>query len=959
MMAKPSNEMIDDTRGEPCTVTVAQISPWIDNIAKHRITQLHTRGWARRLRFLTFDGPGFSSQDGPAQCARCELGVQIPRNSHFCNSHRRVNRSNVEKAANDLQACNHIAKVTCSYCKDLPLFPNQEKATRFRIRRVISREQSHRHDFDDGYIPKEPGHGRSTGDHDEWPCGHFVAVSYCWAAPSTPSKGMDTKTEVPYRITEEDGSVRDARASKQTIHRAVNFAAQNGYRMIWIDQECIQQDDEFEQSIGVQAMDAVYLYAHITIGLFSAILDQNEWEAMLYWSEAINQHFQICSRAGPTPRRLVIRAENLSAALKKVLSDIWNTRAWILQEAIASTGKIVLLFPLAKPISRSRLQLVCHEKSFTEICVDFEILYKALNISHGILLPDPPQGFPREEMQKKLACFHPGARDLVLFSMSLGGSRSQNTCSAAMAVAYLRDRENSVVSDRLAIIANICRYDLRLDGTALQKSQRSLALCIMVLAIMNGDFSLMTPELYRNPDLYQMVNKSFMESIILYLQYLPSISANKMAPLGINLGPSAPESYLLSSNGLRLAGFLWKPHTFIHLPSIQKKYHQSWLSLNEERYQLILNYNKTPREHTPWQRSHSTLSRHMDRRKLAVTQIMFDTLVDLRGAGEVATADAIWQSVWDPSWPKGRTTVKKLIESVSQFPDNLQVQNRGEMFRLERTEHMAYHPEWLINRIISHGGLWSYSLVKATQDDVYLHCTEESKKSEKQGKNRDTKDLFDESYADDDLELPPTASLSSESQNDEIAEEHGDGFTRVCINGKEMNIRTRNTKDGNHDMAFLQTSLGLTMVGFMLQKTMEIFITRWVCYPQIEKPPGFSRSPAYYSQAAFLGNLDMFGNGKYPLGDVRCFHDLFGFSKQRAVFDVDRSDGEGSLVLTPFQLALEGIVAPDLRRMSISRVVDKVPVGTVDDGYETFRTRYMVKGMWCSLMYPGGRYNLI
>jgi hypothetical protein len=35
---------------------------------------------------------------------------------------------------------------------------------------------------------------------------------------------------------EEDGTSRDMRASNSTIDRVVDFARENGFRMIWIDQ---------------------------------------------------------------------------------------------------------------------------------------------------------------------------------------------------------------------------------------------------------------------------------------------------------------------------------------------------------------------------------------------------------------------------------------------------------------------------------------------------------------------------------------------------------------------------------------------------------------------------------------------------------------------------------------------------------------------------------------------------
>jgi hypothetical protein len=108
--------------------------------------------------------------------------------------------------------CVHVCELTCDYCKHIPLFPNQGAITTFKIRRI---------------------------DPKAWTrCRHFVAISYCWAAQTA---GTEENPKVPYKVVEEDGSVRDMRASSSTIDRVVEFARQNGFRMIWIDQVGTEQ----------------------------------------------------------------------------------------------------------------------------------------------------------------------------------------------------------------------------------------------------------------------------------------------------------------------------------------------------------------------------------------------------------------------------------------------------------------------------------------------------------------------------------------------------------------------------------------------------------------------------------------------------------------------------------------------------------------------------------------------
>ena len=55
------------------------------------------------------------------------------------------------------------------------------------------------------------------------------------------------------------------------------------------------------------------------------------------------------------------------------------------------------------------------------------------------------------------------------------------------------------MADKLAILANLCDYTLRLDTVELEKSQKPLSVCIFALAIANGDLSLLSPDSYHIP----------------------------------------------------------------------------------------------------------------------------------------------------------------------------------------------------------------------------------------------------------------------------------------------------------------------------------------------------------------------------------------------------------------------------------------------------------------------------
>lgn len=235
--------MIDDTKqllgGTQASQTI--LSSEVDQILKYRVVRDHAVKWSRNLRFLTFDDSDVQSQkvafDGSeeieedieeipsgdagisGQCKRCELRTPVP-SGHQCEAHvqfqfgtesyEKHNKTREQALREYSNPCVHVCELTCQSCQHIPLFPNEGAVSTFKIRRV---------------------------DPNAWHCRHFVAVSYCWAAQPLET---NNSSSLPYKVIEEDGSVRDMRASKTTIDRVVDFARENGFRMIWIDQVSIR-----------------------------------------------------------------------------------------------------------------------------------------------------------------------------------------------------------------------------------------------------------------------------------------------------------------------------------------------------------------------------------------------------------------------------------------------------------------------------------------------------------------------------------------------------------------------------------------------------------------------------------------------------------------------------------------------------------------------------------------------
>ena len=215
--------MRDDTRGDEASFAGFQFSTSIDEILQHRFQRPAAARWARNLRFLTYAGDesdidaqmsedfDSSKEQRLGQCTRCELRVPPPA-GHICATHANPRPPDIKEYERKTRDCSnpciHVENACCRECMQIPLFPNRCRATRFRIRRLKPRMRN---------------------------CTHYLAVSYCWS--SAQRSGESNAGSEKYQVLEEDErTVRPIRAPIDVIDRAVSFAAQNGIRMIWIDQ---------------------------------------------------------------------------------------------------------------------------------------------------------------------------------------------------------------------------------------------------------------------------------------------------------------------------------------------------------------------------------------------------------------------------------------------------------------------------------------------------------------------------------------------------------------------------------------------------------------------------------------------------------------------------------------------------------------------------------------------------
>jgi len=170
---------------------------------------------------------------------------------------------------------------------------------------------------------------RLTGDLELGDCSDYLAVSYCWSQDRSDSSSSST-TKPNYVIRKPDGTKRPSIAPKEILDRAIYIAANNGLRLIWIDQECIDQDDRMDKEFGIQSMDVVFERAAMVIGPLTLTIESDiKWKALKLLK--IDENLPDSDVYGTASAGLAEHGLEVLQILESLVSERWFTRAWILQ----------------------------------------------------------------------------------------------------------------------------------------------------------------------------------------------------------------------------------------------------------------------------------------------------------------------------------------------------------------------------------------------------------------------------------------------------------------------------------------------------------------------------------------------------------------------------------------------------------------------------------------------------
>lgn len=154
----------------------------------------------------------------------------------------------------------------------------------------------------------------------------YVAVSY----PCTPSQYESGKTG-GYKIVDHVGNVQEAKVRDGVLDRATRYARSRKVSTIWIDQECIDQEDANAKKAAMRSMDMVYRRSRYPVGLLSTPLrHQHELDLLLLLLQGKltvgherSRRPQLAYEVGAETAREVLKV------LFSIMRDPWWQRRWI------------------------------------------------------------------------------------------------------------------------------------------------------------------------------------------------------------------------------------------------------------------------------------------------------------------------------------------------------------------------------------------------------------------------------------------------------------------------------------------------------------------------------------------------------------------------------------------------------------------------------------------------------
>lgn len=293
----------------------------------------------------------------------------------------------------------------------------------------------------------------------------FVAVSWNWKA----AIGEDQSSGKYAIMHARAGHIQPCSIRDSVLDRVIDYMEFTGLDLFWIDRACINQFNAEERSNAINSMDLIYQGAAKSVGLLTTPI---RTQRGLHLIESLME--------GNSYRDLKMRQNywdtiNTIEVLHNLIEDPWWHRAWIFQEEYIAGPRMDLMIPLAEgvqPFARDSVagkDLIVNCIQFRRQTTDFLMLYRNTGWRRY-----------RSSCENMLAT-------VGRYNRLLPDDKDGIQSMSARVVEDVGKRGITKAWDSLAIVANTCGYEIRLQVESLFAEGRSLSISLIAQFLLNGE----------------------------------------------------------------------------------------------------------------------------------------------------------------------------------------------------------------------------------------------------------------------------------------------------------------------------------------------------------------------------------------------------------------------------------------------------------------------------------------
>ncbi|EXK75767.1 hypothetical protein FOQG_19468 [Fusarium oxysporum f. sp. raphani 54005] len=305
----------------------------------------------------------------------------------------------------------------------------------------------------------------------------YVALSYTWdnsdhESPERDKYKVETRDKYPRFLP---SPVRDC-----IFDRVFSFMRAKGLHKLWIDRHCVRQktcktkgtclhNRCKEKQRAIETMDLVYSLSKRPVALLGRPIE---------WEHELDLLFRILTRKlvkelSRTKHDEILQALSL---LSRVTKDRWWTRAWTFQENYRGRPKMTLLIRHPQFLESKKRDYGIFDNVPNELCI------KAVCFSQAST--DFCRAIPDELTQRDDVSHH------TKHILGMAGKYTQlldgKMSMTPKVIDDIQRRSLRDAWDKLAIIANCCQYNIRMDPRHM-KEPKSLSMSILAMCILNGE----------------------------------------------------------------------------------------------------------------------------------------------------------------------------------------------------------------------------------------------------------------------------------------------------------------------------------------------------------------------------------------------------------------------------------------------------------------------------------------